>query len=107
MPADPAPAANAVPNPRAGKPPKDATVQLRMRTDTRDLIDAAAEAQGRTRTAFITDAARREAENALLDQTFFLLSPEKFDALEALLDAPPADNPKLRKLLHTPAPWAK
>ena len=84
-----------------------ATVELNLGAETRDLIDAAAAAGGRTRAAFITEAARRAAQNALLDQVSFVLPPDEFDAFVALLDAPPADDEKVRKLMTTPPPWAK
>lgn len=40
-----------------------------------------------------------------LDQRVFNLDPEKFALLQAMLDAPPRDNPKLRRLMATKAPW--
>jgi uncharacterized protein (DUF1778 family) len=44
-------------------------VNLRVREDIRDLIDRAAQSQGKSRSEFMIDAARRAAEDALLDQT--------------------------------------
>ncbi len=49
------------------------------------------------------DAARQAARDALLDRT--RLDSDRFDAFMALLDAPPAPNEKLKRLLTTPAPW--
>jgi uncharacterized protein (DUF1778 family) len=60
---------------------------------------------GKTRTEFMVDAARREAEAVLLDRTYFGLGEKEFKAFEAALNASPADNPRLRRLLKTSAPW--
>jgi len=44
-------------------------VNLCVRRDSRSLIDRAANAQVKTRSDFMIDAARRAAEEFLLDQT--------------------------------------
>ena len=44
------------------------TLNLRIPPAERNLIDRAAELAGKTRTAFILEAARRAAEEAPLDQ---------------------------------------
>ena len=53
------------------------------------------------------DAARQAARDALLDRTLFGLDEDRFDAFVALLDAPPAPNEKLKRLLVTPPPWER
>ena len=85
--------------------PKRDTLNIRIKPDDRDLIDRAAHARGKTRTDFILDAARREAEEALLDQTVIAVSPEAYADFLARLDAPPQPNDRLRRTLQTPAPW--
>ncbi|MCW5761197.1 MAG: DUF1778 domain-containing protein, partial [Phenylobacterium sp.] len=52
--------------------PKRETLNLRIKPEVRDLIDRAAELQGRSRTDFVLDAARRAAEEALRDQPFIM-----------------------------------
>jgi uncharacterized protein (DUF1778 family) len=84
---------------------RGATVNLRLHTSARDLIDRAAAACGKSRTEFMVDAARREAESVLLDRCFFGLADSAFTKFAAALDQPPADNPRLRRLLRTAAPW--
>ena len=84
---------------------KSAIIQLRARPETRDLLDRAAAAEGRTRTDFVLDAATRRAESVLLDRRHFTLPGTDYDAFVAALDAPPRENPRLRALLETPAPW--
>jgi uncharacterized protein (DUF1778 family) len=81
------------------------TLNLRIKPEDRNLIDMAAEAQGKNRTDFILDAARKEAENALLEKTLFLVSPKAYSEFLALLDAPPQPNKQLLRTMKTPAPW--
>ncbi len=80
-------------------------VNLRMRDEVRTVIDRAARLQGRSRSDFMIDAARRAAEEALLDQTVFVLEPEAYAKFVAILDAPPAPSEALRRLMQTPSPW--
>jgi hypothetical protein len=47
------------------------------------------------------------ADEALADRRTFVLSGEKWDAFVAALDAPPADNPALKKLLARPDIFAR
>ncbi len=81
------------------------TLNLRIKPADRGLIDRAAQLTGKTRTDFVLEAARRAAEDALLDRTVFVVGPEAFEAFRARLDAKPRPNDKLRRSLETPAPW--
>lgn len=80
---------------------------INLRTDEarRELIDRAAAALGKDRTEFMLDVATREAQSVLLDRRLFDLDESAFRRFAEALDAPPADNPRLRKLLMTRAPW--
>jgi uncharacterized protein (DUF1778 family) len=80
---------------------------LRASRKQKALIDQAAEALGRSRSDFMLDTACREAEAILLDRRYFVLSAESFRKFVAMLDKPPKDNPKLRRLLLTKAPWER
>lgn len=83
------------------------SINLRIEAQTRQLIDEAAAALGKTRTEFMVESARRQAIDVLLDQRLFALSPERFDAFAHLLDNPPAPGPKLRSLLRRVPAWSK
>lgn len=85
--------------------PKDALINMRIHSTTRDFIDRAAKAIGKDRSDFVLEAAYEKAEAILLDQTTFVLNDEQWEAFNKLLDAPPKANDKLKKLLATPAPW--
>lgn len=82
-------------------------INLRVREDVRALIDQAARAQGRSRSDFMIDAARRAAEDAILDQSVIRVDRGTYDAFVALLDAPAEPNERLRQTMRTPAPWER
>lgn len=85
--------------------PRDVTINLRANRRQRALIDRAAETLGKNRSDFMLEAACREAGAVLLDRRFFLLDEKTYRRFIALLDKPPADNPRLRRLLTAKAPW--
>jgi uncharacterized protein (DUF1778 family) len=81
------------------------TINLRASQRQKLLIDRAAEALGRSRSDFMLETACREAESVLLDRRYFFLSENEYKKFAAMLDRPPRDNPRLRRLLRTRAPW--
>ena len=81
------------------------TLNIRIRPEVRGLIDRAANLAGKNRTDFVLDAARRAAEETLLDRTLFLVSPKAYREFLARLDAPAKPNARLRTSMRTPAPW--
>lgn len=83
------------------------TLNLRIKPALRGLIDRGAEVSGKNLTDFVLDAARRAAEDALMDRTVFVVNPKAYAEFLARLDAPPAPNERLRRTLRTPAPWEK
>ena len=86
------------------QPARD-TLNMRIKPEDRSLFDWAAKAQGKTRTDFILDAARRSAEETMLDRAIVRVDAETYEAFLARLDAPPAPNEKQRRTMQTPAPW--
>lgn len=83
------------------------TISIRAKTRQRDLIDQAAERLGRSRSDFMLEAACRQAEDVLLDQTYFAVDAERYAAFQELLDNPPAVSDRLRRTMKAPAPWGK
>ncbi len=81
------------------------SINIRIKTDQRDLIDQAADHLGRSRSDFMLEAACRMAEDVLLDQAFFMVDAGTFKQFQALLDKPLPPTDKLRRLLKTKAPW--
>lgn len=92
-----------MPKPRAA--PRRDTLNLRIKPEERGLIDRAAMLTGRTRTDFVLEAARRAAEEALLDRTVFAVRPETYAAFLARLDEAPKPNERLRRTMQTVPPW--
>ncbi|MFZ0208224.1 MAG: DUF1778 domain-containing protein [Roseiarcus sp.] len=83
------------------------SINLRIETHTRQLIDDAAAILGKTRTEFMIESARRQAIDVLLDQRLFVLNSERYDTFMHALDNPPAPGPKLRSLLRRVPAWQK
>jgi uncharacterized protein (DUF1778 family) len=81
------------------------TLNLRVKPADRGLIDRAAKLLGKTKTDFVMDAARRAAEEALLDRTLFLVEPEVYNEFLTRLDEPGRPNERLLHTLRTKAPW--
>lgn len=82
-----------------------AAINLRALPEQRDLIDHAATVLGKNRSDFMLEAACERAQSVLLDQVFFGLDEQKFQQFVALLDAPPAANAGLERLMAVKAPW--
>lgn len=81
------------------------TISIRAKAGQRDLIDQAADRLGRSRSDFMLEAACRQAEDVLLDQTYFALDAKGFAAFQALLDTPPAPTDRLRRTMKASVPW--
>jgi uncharacterized protein (DUF1778 family) len=72
--------------------------QLRATVAEETLIKVAADRQGMNVTEFILRSAREKAEQALADQTRFVLDEKQWKAFMAALDRPPKNKPRLRRL---------
>ena len=86
---------------------RNAAINLRALPEQRDLIDRAADLLGKNRSDFMLEAACDKAQAVVLDQVYFNLDAERFQQFIDLLDAPPAPNPGLERLLALKVPWAK
>ena len=92
---------------RASSADAKGSINLRIETGTRQLIDDAAAVLGKTRTEFMVESARRQAVDVLLDQRLFTLDPDRYDAFMQALDSAPAPGPKLKALLRRTPAWQK
>jgi uncharacterized protein (DUF1778 family) len=77
-------------------------LDLRLTPEAKRTLAAAAQAERRSLSDFVLASALGRAEEALADRRVFHLSPEKWNAFVAALDAPPRDMPRLRALLNQP-----
>mgnify|MGYP001118543636 FL=1 len=83
------------------------TLNLRIPPAERNLIDRAAESAGKTRTNFILEAARRAAEEALLDRALMVVNPEAYGEFLKRLDRPAKPNEQLQRTMRSKAPWKR
>ena len=81
------------------------TINLRASRRQKLLIDRAAEALGRSRSDFMLSTACGEFKSVMMDWCYFALSAEAFMRFTSILNSPPKDNHRLRRLLQTKAPW--
>ena len=90
---------------RTARLAKSTQVNIRIEPGQLATIDAAAEALGRNRTAFMLETAVQAAEAVLLDKRLFTVDDATYQRFVDRLDAPPAANPRLHAMLHSKAPW--
>lgn len=79
---------------------RDRRFQLRASAADEELIKVAADRQGVTVTEFILRSSREKAEQALSDQSRFVLDEKQWKAFMVALDRPARDKPRLRKLFQ-------
>jgi uncharacterized protein (DUF1778 family) len=81
------------------------TLNMRIKPEDRSLFDWAAKAQGKTRTEFILEAARKAAEDALLDRSLVRVDPDAYAAFLDRLDKPLEPSDRLKQTMRSKAPW--
>jgi uncharacterized protein (DUF1778 family) len=77
-------------------------LDLRLTTDAKRALRAAAAASGRSVSDFVLESALSRADEALADRRMFGLAPEEWAAFLAALDAPPRTLPRMERLLQEP-----
>ncbi|QNE07756.1 DUF1778 domain-containing protein [Croceicoccus marinus] len=88
------------------RPKADATITMRLPEQTREIIDTAAAAVGKSRTEFVIESARQNAIDVLLDQRVFHLEAAASEEFASALSRPIQANGALRDLMGGKAPWA-
>ena len=81
------------------------TSSVRMSSEDRRLIDRAAKVRGTSRADFILDAARRTAEDTLLERALTPVSANAYADFLARLDEPTEPNEELRRTMQAAPPW--
>lgn len=81
---------------------KEVRINLRANQEQKELLKKAAELKNTTVSNFILENATKAAQEAILAQTHFFLSEEKWIQFCEILDRPPKEIPALRKLLTEP-----
>ncbi len=82
---------------------KSERIALRATVRERELLYQASRVRESTLSEFVLGAATVEAQQVLADRTRFELPPEDWDRFVELLDRPPVDKPRLRRLLTEPS----
>jgi uncharacterized protein (DUF1778 family) len=80
-------------------------VDLRMTPAAKRTLMRAATARNKTLTEFLLDSGLHAAFEALADRRAFVLDDQSWQAFLAELDRPPAENPRLRRLLRRKPAW--
>ncbi len=93
--------------PKPGRVRSEANIHIRAPQQTKQLLETAAVAVGKTLSEFVLDSARQHATDVLLDQRLFVLDAERHDAFIQALDAPPPAGAKLRALMNRKPLWQK
>ncbi len=86
---------------------RSTSINIRIKSQQRGLIDRAVKVLGTNRSAFMLEAACKKAENILLDRRYFALEKKDFNKFLATLDKAPTDNERLRRTLTSQPPWER
>jgi uncharacterized protein (DUF1778 family) len=86
---------------------KDDIIQIRAPAETKAMLNRAAQLRGQKLSEFMLDSARRQAEEAILDQRVFFLDAKAHEAFLAVLDAPAKPNAALRALMGRKTAWQR
>jgi uncharacterized protein (DUF1778 family) len=80
-------------------------VDLRMTRTAKQVLQQAAAVSNKTLTEFLLDSGLHAAHDTLADRRLFVLDERQWNEFNAALEAPPADNPRLRELLARKPAW--
>lgn len=78
---------------------------MRMTPTAKRTLQRAAAVANKTVTEFPLDSSLAAAFDTLADRRVFQLDEAQWAAFMTALETAPKDNPRLRKLLATKAPW--
>lgn len=85
---------------------QDVAIKIRALPHQRQLIDKAAQLQGRSRSQFILEAACDRAQAVVLDQVFFRLDEDTLRQFNSMLDAPARHDTAFKRLMSLRSPWS-
>jgi uncharacterized protein (DUF1778 family) len=81
---------------------RSAKLDLRLTLETKRTLQLAAEADRKSVTDFVIESALLRAEERLADRRHFHLDARAWAEFQKLLDAPPREHPRLKRLLQEP-----
>lgn len=82
---------------------KTEKLDLRLSTEDKEKLMAAAELDHRSLSDFVLRGALDRADEMFLDRYHFKLNAEQWAGVMELLDAPPRELPRLKKLFSEPS----
>lgn len=88
---------------RAKRQNRTEKLDLRLSSEAKRTLQLAAEAQRQTVTDFVLESALLRAEDRLPDRRHFFLDAKQWAEFQRALDAPPRENPRLKRLLQEPS----
>jgi uncharacterized protein (DUF1778 family) len=86
---------------------KDDVIQIRASAETKAILNRAAALRGQKLSEFMLESARRQAEEAILDQRVFFLDAAAHERFIAMLDNPPKPSKELRARMRRVPSWAR
>ena len=86
---------------------KDDVIQIRASAETKAILNRAALLRGQKLSEFMLDSARRRAEETILDQRSFFLTPDAHERFLAMLDAPAKPTKELRTRMRRKPSWER
>ena len=86
---------------------KDDVIQIRASAETKAMLNRAAALRGQKLSEFMLDSARRQAEEAILDQRVFFLDEKAHAAFVKMLDEPAKPNKALKALMSRKPAWQR
>src|SRR5205814_2169637 len=79
---------------------RTAKLDLRLTPEAKRTLQEAATVAGRSVSQFVLESAMLQAEETLADRTRFVLNAAQWEAFLAVLDAPPRDLARLKRLFQ-------
>ena len=89
----------------ATKPQKEERLSIRVNAGQKAVLARAAKARHMSVSQFVLQASLSEAERVINEETHIIVSAEEYEWLCQLLNAPPADLPRLREVLEQKPVW--
>lgn len=86
---------------------RDDVIHIRASAETRAMLSRAAAVRGQKLSEFMLDSARRQAEEAMLDQRIFFLDDKAHKKLLVLLDAAMKPGRGLKALMARKPVWQR
>ncbi|MCH7622832.1 MAG: DUF1778 domain-containing protein [Nitrospinae bacterium] len=83
--------------------PRSERIDIRTSPTVKKLLQQAASYAHKNVSEFLLEHGLKAAKETLTDRRLFLLDDEQWKAFQAVLDRPPMDKPRLKKLLSEPS----